>query len=88
MTKMNRETHHFVVLGDGFLFDFAPVIKELLLERGQSLADKVLILKSLPWEELGRELIGGNKQRIQETVQDYLGILLEKDPWILRNLVR
>lgn len=88
MTKINRETHHFVVLGDDFFFVFAPVIKELLWERGQRLADKVLILKSLPWEELGREFIGGNKQRIQETVQDYLGILLEKDPWVLRNLVR
>jgi hypothetical protein len=88
MTKIERETHHFLVLNGAYWLVLRSWVGELISERCQNLTDKLMIMKSLPWEDLGREFVQGNQARIRETIQDYLDLLLEKDPWVLRNLGR
>lgn len=86
--KLFRECHHFHVLPSLNLHELRDLRQQIFMQiytRYQSVTITLVVMKSLPWGLIIRQELKERKENLKSTLREYIRLLLEEDPWIVKD---
>jgi hypothetical protein len=93
MGKLNfelfRECHHFHVLPSLNLQELRDLRQQVFMQlytHYKSVTITLVVMKILPWGMIIKQELKERKENLKSTLSEYLRLLLDEDPWLVKNL--